>query len=144
MGDFKILFIGKWSHSDIFKERFKDLSVEIDTIRDPRDVGKWINREGYDYIIFENKMLKMLLSFLSRSITLKDFIEKRLFEFIKQYKISEGSNLYHALIREIEKPLITLVLKETGGNKKEAAHILGLNRNTLRKKIKDLNLEIKD
>src|SRR3989337_1486333 len=46
------------------------------------------------------------------------------------------------LLREIEKPLITMVLKETGGNQVQAAHILGLNRNTLRKKIKELNIPL--
>ncbi len=144
MVGFRILFVSKGSHTESFKEKIRDISVKIDTISDPRDVGKWINKHNYDLIIFETRKLKSLLSFLSKSITLKDFVEKRLFEFIKQYKISEGSNLYYALMREIEKPLITLVLKETNGNKKEAAHILGLNRNTLRKKIKDLNLRIKD
>ncbi|OGW42557.1 MAG: hypothetical protein A2132_02400 [Nitrospirae bacterium RBG_16_43_11] len=73
---------------------------------------------------------------------MKDYIEKRLHDFIKRFKSSEGSNLYYALLREIEKPLLTMVLKETKGNQLEAAHILGLNRNTLRKKIKELNISL--
>ena len=49
--------------------------------------------------------------------------------------------LYTTVLREIEDPLISLTLKATRGNQIQAAKILGLNRNTLRKKIKDLDLQ---
>ncbi|MBT4888678.1 MAG: nitrogen regulation protein NR(I) [Rhodospirillales bacterium] len=50
--------------------------------------------------------------------------------------------LYDRIIREVEKPLISLTLDATGGNQIRAASVLGLNRNTLRKKIRDLNIDI--
>ena len=53
-----------------------------------------------------------------------------------------GSGLYAHVLREVEIPLITETLKITGGNQLKAAHILGLNRNTLRKKIKELKIRI--
>ena len=53
-----------------------------------------------------------------------------------------GSGLYAHVLREVEIPLITETLKVTKGNQLKAAHILGLNRNTLRKKIKELKIEI--
>jgi DNA-binding protein Fis len=41
----------------------------------------------------------------------------------------------------IEKPLVQLVLKETKGNQTKAANILGINRNTLRKKIVEYKIQ---
>jgi two-component system nitrogen regulation response regulator GlnG len=49
----------------------------------------------------------------------------------------EPRDLYEKLVAEIERPLIELALKRTGGNQVKAARMLGLNRNTLRKKITD-------
>jgi two-component system nitrogen regulation response regulator GlnG len=48
--------------------------------------------------------------------------------------------LYHRVLRDLEAPLIAATLTWTRGNQIKAAEILGLNRNTLRKKIRDLNL----
>jgi two-component system, NtrC family, nitrogen regulation response regulator GlnG len=48
--------------------------------------------------------------------------------------------LYHRLLRELEAPLIAATLASTRGNQIKAAEVLGLNRNTLRKKIRDLDL----
>ena len=48
--------------------------------------------------------------------------------------------LYHRVLRDLEAPLIAATLGLTRGNQIKAAEILGLNRNTLRKKIRDLNL----
>ena len=49
----------------------------------------------------------------------------------------EPRDLYHRLVAEIERPLVELALKRAGGNQVRAARMLGLNRNTLRKKITD-------
>jgi two-component system nitrogen regulation response regulator GlnG len=48
--------------------------------------------------------------------------------------------LYHRVLHDLEAPLIAATLTTTRGNQIKAAEILGLNRNTLRKKIRDLNL----
>ncbi|MBZ8132529.1 nitrogen regulation protein NR(I) [Afifella sp. IM 167] len=48
--------------------------------------------------------------------------------------------LYHRVLREIEVPLIGAALGATNGNQIRAAELLGLNRNTLRKKIRDLQI----
>ncbi|MEP0520674.1 MAG: nitrogen regulation protein NR(I) [Hyphomicrobiales bacterium] len=50
--------------------------------------------------------------------------------------------LYHSILHRMEKPLISATLAHTGGNQIKAADILGLNRNTLRKKIKELDVKI--
>lgn len=49
-------------------------------------------------------------------------------------------DLYDEVISRVERPLIELVLERTGGNQVKAAEILGLNRNTLRKKIVERNV----
>jgi two-component system nitrogen regulation response regulator GlnG len=50
--------------------------------------------------------------------------------------------LYHRVLREIEIPLLTAALAATRGNQIRAADLLGLNRNTLRKKIRDLDIQV--
>ena len=50
--------------------------------------------------------------------------------------------LYHRVLREVEQPLISAALAATRGNQIKAAELLGLNRNTLRKKIRDLDVRL--
>jgi two-component system nitrogen regulation response regulator GlnG len=50
--------------------------------------------------------------------------------------------LYHRILREIEHPLLTVTLAATRGNQIRAADLLGVNRNTLRKKIRDLDIQV--
>jgi len=50
--------------------------------------------------------------------------------------------LYHRILREIEYPLVSAALAATRGNQIRAADLLGVNRNTLRKKIRDLNIQV--
>ena len=79
----------------------------------------------------------------SRDLFLNDFVERKLKDFVKRMTVNQGRNLYSLLIKEIEKPLITMILNETKGNQVQAAYMLGVNRNTLRKKIKELKINIK-
>ncbi|GIW47768.1 MAG: acetoacetate metabolism regulatory protein AtoC [Deltaproteobacteria bacterium] len=53
-----------------------------------------------------------------------------------------GEGIYGTIIKMVEKPLIETVLKLTRGNKKKAASLLGINRNTLSKKIEELGIYI--
>jgi len=52
------------------------------------------------------------------------------------------AGLYDRVLREVERPLITLSLGATRGNQVKAARLLGVNRNTLRKKIRELDIEV--
>ena len=52
------------------------------------------------------------------------------------------NGLYSRVLRKIERPLISLTLKAARGNQLRAAEILGLNRNTLRKKIRELEIDV--
>jgi len=53
-----------------------------------------------------------------------------------------AAGLYDRILREVERPLIVLTLGATRGNQIRAAHLLGLNRNTLRKKIRELDIPV--
>jgi two-component system nitrogen regulation response regulator GlnG len=53
-----------------------------------------------------------------------------------------AAGLYDRILREIERPLIVATLGATRGNQIKAAHLLGLNRNTLRKKIRELDIPV--
>ncbi|WP_375552359.1 response regulator [Rhodophyticola porphyridii] len=50
--------------------------------------------------------------------------------------------LYTRILREVEMPLIEIALDATGGNQAKCADLLGINRNTLRKKITDLDIRV--
>ena len=71
------------------------------------------------------------------------FVESKLKGFMRNIKRFEAFNLYEMVIPEVEKSLIMMVLNETRGNQIKAASLLGINRNTLRSKIKKLGIKVK-
>jgi two-component system, NtrC family, nitrogen regulation response regulator GlnG len=71
---------------------------------------------------------------LDASASLTDLIARRISEMIESNG-REPRDLYQKLVGELEKPLIEIALERAGGNQVHAARILGLNRNTLRKKL---------
>ena len=84
---------------------------------------------------------KQLLEALN-SCSIYDFLEEKLSRYLKKLAKLERSNLYEAVISEVEKSLISLVLKETEGNQLRAAKALGINRNTLRSKVREYKIRI--
>ena len=76
-------------------------------------------------------------------LSLEDYVEWKMGDFVKGMRNGSGRNLHPMLISAIERPLITKALQETKGNQIQAAEVLGLNRNTLRKKIHDLHIPVK-
>ncbi len=72
-------------------------------------------------------------------------INKTLSDVVQHYLVENEQlfclkDLHSLMVKELEKPLILSVLKKTKNNQSKAAEILGLNRNTLKKKMIDLNL----
>jgi len=77
------------------------------------------------------------------TLSFEDYLEWKMGDFVKGMRDGSGRNLHPMLINAIERPLITKALQETKGNQIQAAELLGLNRNTLRKKIHDLHIPVK-
>jgi DNA-binding protein Fis len=77
------------------------------------------------------------------ALSLEDYLEWKMGDFVKGMRDGSGRNLHPMLINAIERPLITRALQETKGNQIQAAELLGLNRNTLRKKIHNLHIPVK-
>ena len=75
--------------------------------------------------------------------TLMEAVDRQLTAYFAEFKGDlPPPGLYHRILREIEEPLIGAALSATRGNQIRAAELLGLNRNTLRKKIRDLDLRV--
>ena len=66
---------------------------------------------------------------------LEEVIERKLIECVRGLREHASANLYDLMIGLVEKPLLRAVLRETAGNQVRASQILGINRNTLRKKL---------
>jgi two-component system, NtrC family, nitrogen regulation response regulator GlnG len=67
--------------------------------------------------------------------SLEEIIERKLLECVRGLREHASAHLYDLMIALVEKPLLRAVLRETAGNQVRAAQILGINRNTLRKKL---------
>jgi two-component system nitrogen regulation response regulator GlnG len=75
--------------------------------------------------------------------TLSMAVERHLTAYFDKYQSNlPPPGLYHRILREIEGPLIGAALAATRGNQIRAAELLGVNRNTLRKKVRDLELQV--
>ncbi len=78
-----------------------------------------------------------------RADTLSMAVERHLSQYFSGFPDNvPPPGLYHRLLREVEPPLINAALAATRGNQIRAAELLGLNRNTLRKKIRELDMHI--
>ncbi len=78
------------------------------------------------------------------NITLENLIDKRISKFISSINNDVTKmNVYDDFMKTVEKPLIENILDYTRGNQIKASSILGLNRNTLRKKISELGVTVR-
>jgi two-component system nitrogen regulation response regulator GlnG len=78
-----------------------------------------------------------------RAETISASVERHMGAYFGSYGDSlPPPGLYHRVLREVEAPLIAATLAATRGNQIRAAELLGLNRNTLRKKIRELDMQV--
>lgn len=71
---------------------------------------------------------------------LRDSVKQAVNKFLKQLDNDNMDNLYELVLAEIEIPLLEEVMTHTRGNQTRAAIMLGLNRGTLRKKLKQYGM----
>jgi two-component system nitrogen regulation response regulator GlnG len=74
-------------------------------------------------------------------LAFEDMVKAKLAGLLARIDGYPVHDLYDKVLARVERPLFDLVLAHTGGNQLKAAEILGLNRNTLRKKLGDLGIE---
>jgi Fis family transcriptional regulator, factor for inversion stimulation protein len=74
------------------------------------------------------------------SHSLESIVEIKISRFLDQIGDYYPENLHALMMRKVERPLVAQILQRTGGNQVQAAKILGINRNTLRKKMKIYSL----
>lgn len=77
----------------------------------------------------------------TRNKLLSNLTDECLNSYFETLNGHKPGDLYQLVIGEVEKPLFRAVLTYTKGNQSEAAEILGINRGTLRKKLKDYKLQ---
>jgi Fis family transcriptional regulator len=75
-----------------------------------------------------------------RELPLRNHAERALSEYFTSLSGHRPSHLYDLVLREVEEPLFRVVLDYAQGNQSRAAGILGINRGTLRKKLKQFGL----
>jgi two-component system nitrogen regulation response regulator GlnG len=73
--------------------------------------------------------------------SLEDIIERKMHECVRGLRGHAAANLHALMVGLVEKPLLRAVMRETKGNQVRAAQLLGINRNTLRKKLKEHGID---
>jgi two-component system nitrogen regulation response regulator GlnG len=110
-----------------------------------RRLAALYTQEVIDRSIIETELVESPAEESDQSVTesLSDAVERHLREYFDAHKGGlPASGLYDRVLREVERPLIELCLGVTRGNQIRAARLLGLNRNTLRKKIRELDIQV--
>ena len=76
----------------------------------------------------------------TQETTLRNEVEKSLQRYFKQLDDEPVTDLHRLVISEVEAPLLESVMRYTGNNQSKASIMLGLNRGTLRTKLKQYGL----
>ncbi len=71
---------------------------------------------------------------------IQDVVKKSLEKYFRDLGEQEPSDMYEMVISSVEKPLLEAVMSRAEGNQSHAAEMLGINRNTLRKKLQQHDL----
>ncbi|MBK9324698.1 MAG: site-specific DNA inversion stimulation factor [Bdellovibrionales bacterium] len=80
-----------------------------------------------------------------QSVSLEKLVKSKLEVLFAQQKEAqvELNGLYNVVIEQVEKPLLELALRAYNGNQVKTAQMLGINRNTLKKKIDNYKIRVK-
>ena len=85
------------------------------------------------------------IPFMKKNISLKQIVTEYLQKFFQDHNDElEKLNLHKCVLGEIEEVLINLSLKAANYNQSKAAKILGINRHTIKNKMKEFNIEVND
>ncbi len=72
--------------------------------------------------------------------SIQEVIQKSLEDYFNDLGEQTPSNIYNMMVQTVEKPILATVMQRAAGNQSQAAEMLGINRNTLRKKLQQHGL----
>ena len=78
----------------------------------------------------------------ARDNELSSTVRKVMRQYFKDLDGEKATGIYDMVVAAVEKPMLEVVMFQAQGNQTRAAQLLGLNRNTLRKKIRDLDIQV--
>ena len=112
------------------EEKIKEIVTKMLSKIGNTEIG--IVKQGDTVKIIDKDSLKDMITIKDKIIELEDSL----------YDDKKGA-LYKSILEIIEKPLLEHILERTEGNQFKAARILGINRNTMRAKVKKLGINLK-
>jgi len=71
-----------------------------------------------------------------------DCVRRSLERYFKDLDGAKPRTIYDMVLKNVERPMLEIVLMQADGNQTIAAEMLGINRNTLRKKIQSLKIKV--
>ena len=86
-------------------------------------------------VISDQELVKILDKY-----SIEDIVELKISRFLDQIGTFYPDDMHNLIMAKVEKPLLIQMLRRVGGNQVQASKILGINRNTLRKKMKQYGL----
>jgi Fis family transcriptional regulator len=72
--------------------------------------------------------------------SIQEVVQKSLEDYFNDLGEQTPSNIYNMMVQTVEKPVLAIVMQRASGNQSQAAEMLGINRNTLRKKLQQHGL----
>jgi Fis family transcriptional regulator len=72
---------------------------------------------------------------MTRHQSLDEAVSRSLEKYFKDLEGAPALSIYDMVIRAVERPMLEVVMRQAGGNQLRASAMLGINRNTLRKKL---------
>ncbi len=72
--------------------------------------------------------------------SIQEVVQKSLEDYFDDLGEQLPSNIYDMMVQTVEKPILSVVMERAAGNQSHAAEMLGINRNTLRKKLQQHGL----
>ncbi|NMG73210.1 helix-turn-helix domain-containing protein [Aromatoleum diolicum] len=77
---------------------------------------------------------------MSRANEIADSVQRTLDQYFRDLDGEKPAAIYDMVIRNVERPMLEFVLRQANGNQTVAAEMLGINRNTLRRKLTEYEL----
>jgi DNA-binding protein Fis len=114
----------------ISKDEDKIRSMLTDTLK----------KQGYD-LMSEDAAGRIIKVIKNDTVYNASTLQDQIVGLVESIYADKRGDLYKAILDAVEKPMIEHILAQTEGNQLKAARILGINRNTMRTKIKKLSID---